>query len=199
LPRYRLASLLEQLGEFAAARALFEAIAGGASDATLKGGAAYHLGQLKIREGLFKEAYTWFECCLRNIPGHNKALQRMLFCDARVREAHGDLEGALQAYRKAYAADPSWALGAYNLASLLVRCGKAEEALELFGTLLRPGTEPYLRAGVRFHQAQLLLEQGQKEKAKTHLEQCLRENSAHKRARELLDYLRQTLPDGTAQ
>jgi len=81
------------------------------------------VGQLRDAEIRFRQAIA---LCDDHPIAHNNL--------AWVREMQGDVDGAITGYRRALALAPDLRIARRNLALLLIRCGCAEESLELWYT-----------------------------------------------------------------
>jgi glycosyltransferase involved in cell wall biosynthesis/tetratricopeptide (TPR) repeat protein len=77
LPKYGLASVLKRLGDSAGAPELFADVAATADEATLRGGAHFHLGELAERDGKTSVAASHYESCLVELPAHAAARARL--------------------------------------------------------------------------------------------------------------------------
>ena len=106
------AGLFAVRGEAAAAEALYRAVLAEAPDLVPAHQAWY---TFLLAEGRAAEAAAALEAGLAAAPGDG----RLLFLQAGLREAEGDLAGALALYEELYARDTGSAVLANNLASLL--------------------------------------------------------------------------------
>jgi glycosyltransferase involved in cell wall biosynthesis/tetratricopeptide (TPR) repeat protein/predicted SAM-dependent methyltransferase len=76
LAQYSFASTLKRLGEPAGARMSFAQVAATAHQASLRGGAHFHLGELALADGDTDIAAGHFESCLLETPDHAAARRR---------------------------------------------------------------------------------------------------------------------------
>jgi len=80
----------------------------------------------------------------------------------------------------------------YRFASVLKKMEKWEEAREYFEKLQRPGVESKLMPGVYFHLGEILIINGEREKALEHFKMCLTLNPEHNKARQYINEIEGT-------
>jgi protein O-mannosyl-transferase len=144
------------------------------------GAALRDIGNL---EGAIEQFSKAVDTYPRITGAHRNILANTLLSLAAALQEKGRLEEAKEAIHRAIEINPSSALAYNNLASLLSRLGKNDEALNFYRKALELKPETRLLAEIQFNLGNLFTEQGKRDEAIASFRQTLSWNPEHVQAK----------------